>query len=150
MMQRFGVFCGFVAVFAIAGCSGGSSDAPATGAPSFGAAELEADIRYLSDDALGGRGPATEGDRLARRYIAEQLGISTRQLERLFGKYLNASPKKYFMEMRLERARHLLIQTEASVTDVAFACGFESAGHFSRVYRAAFGVTPMLQRGRLD
>ena len=82
--------------------------------------------------------------------IAEQLGISTRQLERLFGKYLNASPKKYSMEMRLERARHLLIQTEASVTDVAFACGFESAGHFSRVYRAAFGVTPMLQRGRLD
>ncbi|MGI9368645.1 MAG: GlxA family transcriptional regulator [Ruegeria sp.] len=82
--------------------------------------------------------------------IAEQIGISTRQLERLFGKYLNASPKKYFMELRLERARNLLIQTESSVTDVAFACGFESAGHFSRVYRAAYGVTPMLQRNRLD
>ena len=81
--------------------------------------------------------------------IAEQIGISTRQLERLFGKYLNTSPKKYFMEMRLERARNLLIQTEASVTDVAFACGFESPGHFSRVYRAAFNVTPMLQRGRI-
>ena len=81
--------------------------------------------------------------------IAEQIGISTRQLERLFGKYLNTSPKKYFMEMRLERARNLLIQTEASVTDVAFACGFESPGHFSRVYRAAFNVTPMLQRVRI-
>ena len=81
--------------------------------------------------------------------IAEQIGISTRQLERLFGKYLNASPKKYFMEMRLERARHLLLQTESSVTEVALACGFDSPGHFARVYRSAFGVTPMLQRGRL-
>lgn len=82
--------------------------------------------------------------------IAERIGISTRQLERLFGKYLNASPKKYFMEMRLERARNLLVQTEASVTEIALACGFESSGHFSRVYRAAFGVTPMLQRGKLS
>lgn len=90
------------------------------------------------------------GDPISSTLIAEELGISARQLERLFGKYLNASPKKYFMEMRLERARNLLIQTESSVTDVAMACGFESAGHFSRVYRAAFGVTPMLQRGRLD
>jgi transcriptional regulator GlxA family with amidase domain len=81
--------------------------------------------------------------------IAAGLGISTRQLERLFGKYLNTSPKKYFMEMRLERARHLLLQTEMSVTEIAMACGFESPGHFARVYRGAFGVTPIMQRGRL-
>lgn len=81
--------------------------------------------------------------------IAAQLGISTRQLERLFGKYLNASPKKYYMELRLDRARHLLVQTEMSVTEIAVACGFESPGHFTRVYRTAFGITPMMQRGRL-
>ncbi|WP_421704303.1 GlxA family transcriptional regulator [Aliiroseovarius sp.] len=81
--------------------------------------------------------------------IAGEIGISTRQLERLFGKYLNSSPKKYYMEMRLERARNLLVQTEASITDVALACGFESPGHFSRVYRTAFGVTPHLQRSKL-
>lgn len=81
--------------------------------------------------------------------IAQELGISTRQLERLFGKYLNASPKKYYMEMRLERARHLLLQTELSILDIALACGFESPGHFARVYRTAYGVTPMMQRGRL-
>lgn len=52
--------------------------------------------------------------------------------------------------MRLDRARHLLLQTEMSVIDVAFACGFESPGHFARVYRTAFGVTPMTQRGRLS
>ena len=81
--------------------------------------------------------------------IAGRIGISSRQLERLFGKHLGTSPKKYFMEMRLERARHLLVQTEQSVSDVAFACGFESPGHFSRVYRTAYGVTPMMQRDKL-
>jgi len=89
-------------------------------------------------------------DPISPSVIALDLGISTRQLERLFGKYLNSSPKKYFMEMRLERARHLLLQSEASITEVAMACGFESPGHFSRVYRANFGVTPMLQRDRLS
>lgn len=81
--------------------------------------------------------------------IAEDIGISTRQLERLFGKFLNCSPKKYYLELRLEKARNLLIQTDKHVTEVAFACGFESPGHFSRVYRAAFGVTPSAQRGKI-
>lgn len=88
-------------------------------------------------------------DPISPAVIAADIGISTRQLERLFGKYLNSTPKKYYMEMRLERARNLLIQTEASVTDVAFACGFESPGHFSRVYRTNFGVTPHAQRSKI-
>lgn len=88
-------------------------------------------------------------DPIAPSQIAGTLGISTRQLERLFGKYLNTSPKKYYMEMRLERARHLLVQTEMSIIDVAIACGFGSPGHFARVYRTAFGMTPMMQRERL-
>lgn len=81
--------------------------------------------------------------------IARELGISTRQIERLFGAYLRTSPKKYFTEMRLERARLLLLQTESAITDVALACGFGNFGHFSRAYRAAYGVSPMMQRGRL-
>lgn len=89
-------------------------------------------------------------DPLSAAQIAAEIGISTRQLERLFGMFLNTSPKKYFMELRLERARHLLIQTEAPVIEIALACGFESPGHFSRVYRAAYGVAPMQQRGRLS
>ena len=82
--------------------------------------------------------------------IADEIGISNRQLERLFGKYLNCSPKKYYVEMRLEKARHLLIQTDRSITEIALACGFENPGHFSRVYRAAFGITPSLQQGRIS
>lgn len=81
--------------------------------------------------------------------IAEDLGISTRQLERLFGKFLNTSPKKYYMELRLDKARNLLVQTDQSITDVALACGFENSGHFSRAYRTAFGHAPSLQKSKL-
>lgn len=88
-------------------------------------------------------------DPLSLAKIAAELGISTRQLERLFGKYLNTTPKRYFMEMRLERARHLLVQTEMSITDISVACGFASTGHFARAYRTIFGITPMVQRSRL-
>lgn len=82
--------------------------------------------------------------------VAKQIGISTRQLERVFGKHMNTSPKRYYLELRLERARKLLVQTEMSATDVAIACGFTSPGHFARVYRNSFGVTPMMQKRRLD
>lgn len=87
---------------------------------------------------------------LSPSLIAEDLGISTRQLERLFGKYLNATPKHYFMEMRLHRARNLLVQTEQSITEIAMACGFRSASHFSKVYRGTYGQSPIAQRTTLN
>lgn len=88
-------------------------------------------------------------DTVSLSAIAREIGISTRQLERLFGRYLNTAPKKYFMKSRLEKARHLLLQTKMSVTDVALACGFDNPGNFSRACRTAFGVAPMMQRGKL-
>ncbi len=78
--------------------------------------------------------------------IADEIGISKRQLERLFGRYLNCSPKRYFLEMRVNRARKLLMQTDMSVLNVAVACGFDSTQHFSKVYKAAFGITPTKQQ----
>ncbi|QIE54330.1 GlxA family transcriptional regulator [Pikeienuella piscinae] len=74
--------------------------------------------------------------------VAARVGLSPRQLERLFGRYLHCSPKKYRMEMRLNRARELLRQTEMSVINVALACGFTSPSHFSKCYRTRFGSTP--------
>lgn len=82
--------------------------------------------------------------------IAEHLGISERQLERLFQENLHTTPKRHYTEMRLERARSLLLQTEMSVIEVAIACGFGSSGHFTRAYRTAFGITPREQRGRIS
>lgn len=88
-------------------------------------------------------------DPISPSLIAEQLGISTRQLERLFGRYLNSSPKHYYMEMRLHRARNLLLQSENSITEIAMACGFRSTSHFSKVFRAEFGMSPLSQRTTL-
>ena len=79
--------------------------------------------------------------------LASDVGMSTRQLERLFRRYLNRSPKRYYMELRLKRARNLLLQTDMSVIHVALACGFASPSHFSKCYRAHFETTPYRERG---
>lgn len=89
-------------------------------------------------------------DPLPATRIAAEIGLSSRQLERLFGKHLNTTPKKYYMDLRLERARLLLLQTEMSVSEVAYGCGFESPGHFARVYKTAYGISPVMQRSRLS
>ncbi len=79
--------------------------------------------------------------------LAADVGLSTRQLERLFRRYLNRSPKRYYMELRLGKARNLLMQTEMSVINVALACGFTSPSHFSKCYRAHYDTTPYRERG---
>lgn len=79
--------------------------------------------------------------------LAEQVGMSTRQLERLFRRYLDRSPKRYYTELRLERARNLLMQTDMSVINVALASGFTSPSHFSKCYRAQYNTTPYRERG---
>lgn len=79
--------------------------------------------------------------------LAQFAKMSTRQLERLFRRYLNRSPKRYYMELRLQKARNLLLQTEMSVINVALACGFTSPSHFSKCYRAYFNRTPYRERG---
>lgn len=84
---------------------------------------------------------------LSRMGLARQAGLSTRQLERLFRKYLARSPARYYLELRLNKARLLLLQTNMSVIDVALACGFVSASHFSKCYRDFFGRTPRKERG---
>ena len=79
--------------------------------------------------------------------LARDAGMSTRQLERLFRRYLNRSPKRYYMQLRLSKARNLLMQTDMSVINVALACGFASPSHFSKCYRAHYETTPYRERG---
>jgi transcriptional regulator GlxA family with amidase domain len=79
---------------------------------------------------------------LVLKDLAAYVGVSGRQLERLFSKHLGCSPSRYYLELRLTCSRQLLWQTHKNVTDVAFACGFMSVAHFSKCYREFFGVTP--------
>jgi transcriptional regulator GlxA family with amidase domain len=78
--------------------------------------------------------------------IARAAGISIRQLERLFVRHLGVGPASYSTAIRLERARALLRQTATPVTDIGFACGFQSASHFSTAYRQRFGHAPRAER----
>ncbi|WP_292414863.1 GlxA family transcriptional regulator [Mesorhizobium sp.] len=74
--------------------------------------------------------------------LATAVGLSRRQIERLFRNELGRSPRRYFRELRLEHARLLLAQSALPVLDVAIACGFISASHFSKCFRAAHLIAP--------
>ena len=78
--------------------------------------------------------------------LAQHVRLSRRQLERLFQKYLSCVPTRYYLELRLAKARQLLLQTSMSIVDVAFASGFVSAPHFSKCYRDFYGIPPRDER----
>lgn len=83
---------------------------------------------------------------LPRAALARIAGISVRQLERLFRAYLGRTIGAHYLALRLDRARALLTQTALSVLEVSLACGFASAAHFSRAFRARFGHPPRAER----
>ncbi|WP_277052743.1 GlxA family transcriptional regulator [Zestomonas thermotolerans] len=78
--------------------------------------------------------------------LASYVDVSRRQLERLFQKYLHCSPSRYYLKLRLIRARQLLKQTSMSIIEVASVCGFVSTPHFSKCYREYFGIPPRDER----
>ena len=80
--------------------------------------------------------------------LSFHVGLSRRQLERLYQRYLQCVPTRYYLELRLERARQLLLQTSMPIVDIALACGFISAPHFSKCYRDTFGLPPRDERRR--
>lgn len=80
--------------------------------------------------------------------LSHHVGLSRRQLERLFQRYLHCVPTRYYLELRLERARQLLLQTSKPIVDIALACGFVSAPHFSKCYRDTFSIPPRDERRR--
>lgn len=82
--------------------------------------------------------------RLSR--IADDVGISQRQLERLFEKFTGLTPMRYYINVRLYRARALLTQTELSIAEVASACGFNNPEHFTRSYKDYFKLVPSQDR----
>ncbi len=81
--------------------------------------------------------------------IADAVGLSRRQIERLFRQEMGRSPARYYLELRLDRARHLLLQSTLPVVEIAVACGFVSASHFSKCYRELHGRSPQKERASL-
>lgn len=79
---------------------------------------------------------------LAAEELAGAAGVSVRQMERLFRRYLGTSPKRHYKALRLNRARDLLVQSDLSISEIAVATGFAVASHFSRCFMARFGTSP--------
>jgi transcriptional regulator GlxA family with amidase domain len=82
------------------------------------------------------------------RQISDRVGISARQVERLFREQIGASPKAFYLKLRLARARTLLKQTINPILSVALECGFGSTSHFYHAYKRAYGVAPSEERHR--
>lgn len=87
---------------------------------------------------------------IALTEIAHVSKLSRRQVERLFRQNLGRSPARYYSELRLDRAKHLLLQSSLPIVDVAIASGFISASHFSKCYRDQFGRSPQVERREKD
>ena len=85
-------------------------------------------------------------DPLSPKELAQHVGVSLRQLERLFKKYRTTTPQRYYIKLRLEHARQLLLHTPQSGLEVAIASGFSSHSHFIKSYRDYFGITPHEER----
>ncbi|MCH8552710.1 MAG: helix-turn-helix domain-containing protein [Natronospirillum sp.] len=80
--------------------------------------------------------------------VATLVGVSRRQLERWYKEYFNSSPARYYLQIRLEQARHMLLHTHLSIAEIAVATGFSSPAHFATCYRKAFGLSPSAARQR--
>ena len=82
--------------------------------------------------------------------VAKRLGISSRQLERLFQSVLGIRPAAFYRMIRLRYARSLLSQGEMSITQVAIETGFSDCAHFSRQFKTMFGHSPSSVKGRSE
>lgn len=74
--------------------------------------------------------------------VARKVNVSHRQLERLFQTELGITPMSFSLKLRLNHAKHLLTHTKHRISFIAFECGFIEFSHFTRQFKAEFGVTP--------
>jgi transcriptional regulator GlxA family with amidase domain len=79
-------------------------------------------------------------------HLAAVAGATPRQLQRMFLQHLGVTPMRHYLGVRLDRGQTLLQQTAMPLTEVAVACGFVNANHFSRAYKDRFGHPPREER----
>lgn len=82
--------------------------------------------------------------------LAARAGFSRRQMERVFAQHAGRSPARYYLDLRLQHARHLLYQSDMTILDIALASGFVSASHFSKTYKEMYGRSPREERAQVE
>jgi transcriptional regulator GlxA family with amidase domain len=80
------------------------------------------------------------------REMARRANISVRQVERLFREHIGSSPKTFYLDLRLAKARTLLRRTLDSLRTIALECGFGSPSHFCHAYKRRYGIPPTHER----
>lgn len=83
---------------------------------------------------------------LSQLELASSVNLSRRQLQRLFQKYLACAPSRYYLQLRLQRARELLLQTDLGLVEIAAQTGFVSSSHFSKSYKELYDYSPSRER----
>lgn len=74
--------------------------------------------------------------------VANLVGVSRRQLERLFAAHIGLPPVRHYLKIRVDHAKRLIEGTRMPLIDIAVACGFMSASHFSKCFREYHGTSP--------
>ena len=83
---------------------------------------------------------------ISQENLASYVGLSRRQLQRLFQRYLMCAPSRYYLQLRLQRARELLRQTSMNLVEISASTGFVSTSHFSKSYKEFYGHSPSAER----
>ena len=83
---------------------------------------------------------------ISQEELTSYVGLSRRQLQRLFQRYLSCTPSSYYLKIRLQRARQLLRQTSSSIVEISASTGFVSSSHFSKAYKELYGHSPSAER----
>ena len=83
---------------------------------------------------------------ISQEDLASYVDLSRRQLQRLFQRYLMCAPSRYYLQLRLQRARELLRQTGMSLVEISAQTDFVSTSHFSKSYKAFYGHPPSAER----
>lgn len=74
--------------------------------------------------------------------LATQASLSEYHFARMFRQSMQMAPHQYVMQRRMDKARRLVTSTQLPLTEIALACGFSSASHFSNRFRSVMGMTP--------
>lgn len=85
-------------------------------------------------------------DKLSIDDLSNLIGLSRRQIERLFRRYLNCTPSQYYQNLCLRNGRRLVLQTDTSIIEISILCGFGTQAHFSKCYKDKFNTSPRNDR----
>ena len=119
--------------FDVDGAQGGQIQPPPSGVPADSPPALRRATLVIEQYA--GQIPGLDG-------LADRLGLSLRQLQRLFREHLGTTPQAYARGVRLRQAAWLLRHTDKAIAAIASDCGFADAAHMGRAFRAGYGMAP--------